>query len=110
MTDPYSMSIRIRAMLRWLTDEGHVTPIGVRQITRICEEAEDATTRRILNAASARLERPVPVSVDPDTGAVYVLLAEGAAVATTKIVEFEDGTVNVDVDEDGRIVGIEVIR
>lgn len=28
---------RIRAMLRWLLDEGHITPMGVRQIEKILD-------------------------------------------------------------------------
>ncbi len=28
---------QIRAMLRWLLDEGHITPMGVRQIEKILD-------------------------------------------------------------------------
>lgn len=31
---------RIRAMLRWLMDEGHITPLGVRQLEKILLQEE----------------------------------------------------------------------
>lgn len=31
---------RIRAMLRWLLDDGHITPLGARQIEGILREEE----------------------------------------------------------------------
>lgn len=35
------LAARIAAMLRWLSDEGHVTPVGARQITKILEDEQN---------------------------------------------------------------------
>lgn len=34
------MAERIKAMLRWLLDEGHITPMGVRQLEELLKDEE----------------------------------------------------------------------
>jgi hypothetical protein len=31
---------RLRAMLRWLLDEGHITPVAMRQLEKILKDEE----------------------------------------------------------------------
>lgn len=53
------------------------------------------------------MTKPLSVRVDLETNAAYVRYAEGEAAGTIDV--WEDGWVAADVDQTGRVLGIEVL-